>query len=204
MENFIRTYDDVISGQGCDHLIETLEKQTVYSHEEWDNEDKEHKALARVRGLDINDTQMTLDPYYPTLAKEINEDIINNAFKYYCTDFPYLAERGDWFSGACLVQKTIPTEGFHTWHCENSGWSDASRWVAWMVYLNDVEEGGETEFLYQSLRIKPKRGMGVIWPGGYTHLHRGNPPLKGVKYILTGWYSLTLGMNTFALNVNQC
>ena len=82
MENFIRTYDDVISGQGCDHLIETLEKQTVYSHEEWDNENKEHIALARVRGLDINDTQMTLDPYYPTLAKEINEDIVESDKKW--------------------------------------------------------------------------------------------------------------------------
>ena len=30
--------------------------------------------------------------------------------------------------------------------------------MAWMVYLNDVEEGGETEFLYQKLKVKPKKG----------------------------------------------
>jgi hypothetical protein len=57
-----------------------------------------------------------------------------------------------------------------------------------MVYLNDVDEGGETEFLYQQVKIKPKRGTVVIWPGGFTHLHRGNPPLKN-KYIATGWLS---------------
>ena len=71
--------------------------------------------------------------------------------------------------------------------------------VAWMVYLNDVEEGGETEFLYQSLRIKPKANMAVLWPGSFTHIHRGNPPLSGDKYILTGWFSPTVGMNTFHL-----
>ena len=29
--------------------------------------------------------------------------------------------------------------------------------------------------------------MGIVWPGGITHLHRGNPPLKRTKKILTGW-----------------
>tara|TARA_B100000965_G_scaffold189591_1_gene158271 strand:- start:911 stop:1498 length:588 start_codon:yes stop_codon:yes gene_type:complete len=189
MENFIRTYDNVLSDEGCNHLIELIDKQTITTN--------------RIRGLEIKDRQMTIDPYFPTLAKEINEDVINNAFQYYCKDFPYLAQRGEWLSGSCLLQKTRPTEGFHNWHCENSGWQDAARWVAWMVYLNDVEEGGETEFLYQSLRIKPKKGTAVIWPGTFTHLHRGNSPLKGDKYILTGWYTLTAGINTFQLNVDQ-
>ena len=56
-----------------------------------------------------------------------------------------------------------------------------------LVYLNDVEEGGETEFLYQSRRIKPKQGTMVICPASFTHTHRGNPPLKGNKYMINGW-----------------
>ena len=62
------------------------------------------------------------------------------------------------------------------------------RCLTWMVYLNDVNEGGETEWLYQQLKIKPKRGTVVIWPTGFTHLHRGNPPMSN-KYIVTGWFS---------------
>jgi hypothetical protein len=50
-----------------------------------------------------------------------------------------------------------------------------------------VEEGGETEFLYLSQRVKPKTGRLVIFPSGYVHTHRGNPPLSGEKYIMTGW-----------------
>jgi hypothetical protein len=61
------------------------------------------------------------------------------------------------------------------------------RICSWGVYLNTVEQGGETEFLYQSLRIPAVEGNLVIWPAGYTHVHRGNPPLSGEKYLLTGW-----------------
>jgi hypothetical protein len=56
-----------------------------------------------------------------------------------------------------------------------------------MMYLNDVDDGGETEFLYQSKRYKPVKGRVLIWPAGFTHVHRGNPPLSGEKYIATSW-----------------
>jgi hypothetical protein len=59
-----------------------------------------------------------------------------------------------------------------------------------MLYLNDVEEGGETEFLYLKKRIKPQQNRLLIWPAGFTHTHRGNPPLSNNKYIITGWVEL--------------
>lgn len=46
---------------------------------------------------------------------------------------------------------------------------------------------GETEFLYYPRRIKPKQGTLIVFPGAFTHAHRGNPPLSGDKYIITGW-----------------
>ena len=59
--------------------------------------------------------------------------------------------------------------------------------MAISLYLNTVDEGGETEFLYQRMRVKPEQGTLVIHPGGFTHTHRGNPPLKGVKYFMNTW-----------------
>ena len=26
-----------------------------------------------------------------------------------------------------------------------------------------------------------------MWPAHWTHIHRGNPPLSGEKYIATSW-----------------
>lgn len=85
------------------------------------------------------------------------------------------------------IQKTEIGEGFHEWHCEKASLSDRNRLLAFMVYLNDVEEGGETEFLYQHKRVKPEKGKLLIWPSQFTHVHRGNPPLSNTKYVLTGW-----------------
>jgi hypothetical protein len=85
------------------------------------------------------------------------------------------------------IQKTLPTQGYHVWHFESGSYESSRRVVVFSVYLNTVEEGGETEFIDQSMRVKATQGTLVLWPAAYTHTHRGNPPLSGEKYLLTGW-----------------
>jgi len=90
------------------------------------------------------------------------------------------------------IQKTNPSEGYHIWHFESSGKELQNRTTSFILYLNDVNEGGETEFLYQKLRVKPLKNRLVLWPAAYTHIHRGNPPLDESKYILTGWTEIPI------------
>ena len=86
------------------------------------------------------------------------------------------------------IQHTKPGEGYHDWHPEDTGSRlTKNRLLVFSLYMNTVEEGGETEFLYLKKRFKPVRDRLLIFPSGYTHTHRGNPPLSGDKYILTGW-----------------
>jgi hypothetical protein len=84
------------------------------------------------------------------------------------------------------VQKTLPGEGYHSWHTEKSPTYIERLWSV-ILYLNDVAEGGETELLVQKKRIEPRMGRVLIFPATYTHIHRGNPPLSGEKYIMTMW-----------------
>ena len=56
-----------------------------------------------------------------------------------------------------------------------------------MWYLNDVEEGGETEFWYQKVKIKPKKGTVVMFPTSFTHKHKGHIPISNDKYIVNMW-----------------
>ena len=58
-----------------------------------------------------------------------------------------------------------------------------------MTYLNDVIDGGETEWYYQNIKIKPERGLTVIWPSDWTFTHRGNTSPTQTKYIATGWFN---------------
>ena len=85
------------------------------------------------------------------------------------------------------LQKTPIKGGYSIWHAEQCAGGGATRSLSWMVYLNDVEVGGETEFLYQGFKQKAKKGTLVIWPAAFTHTHRGNPPYSNEKYVITGW-----------------
>ena len=58
---------------------------------------------------------------------------------------------------------TDQAEGYHMWHCETFGRVSRDRVLAYMAYLNDVDEGGETEFLHQHTRFKPVKGDFLIW-----------------------------------------
>ena len=79
--------------------------------------------------------------------------------------------------------------GFHNFHAENSHYADATRALVWTIYLNDVPDGeGETEFLYEKIRVQPRKGMGCIFPAAWMYQHRGNPVHTHPKYIATGWY----------------
>lgn len=81
--------------------------------------------------------------------------------------------------------------GYPYWHSEiypkKNDIGPLHRSLLFMFYLNDVVEGGETDFYYQKKSIKPKKGRMVIAPAGFTHTHRGNMPISSNKYILTSW-----------------
>ena len=53
-----------------------------------------------------------------------------------------------------------------------------------------VEDQGETEFHFQKVKIKPKKGLSLIWPADFTYTHRGIPSPTQEKYIATGWFNM--------------
>jgi hypothetical protein len=75
-----------------------------------------------------------------------------------------------------------PGEIFN-WHSDNIG-SALSRVITAMWYLNDVDEGGETEYMWNGRAVKPVEGRMVLIPVGWTYYHRSAPPVTGPKYII--------------------
>ena len=112
--------------------------------------------------------------------------------KLYDEEFEQLQYNGNWGIDRWFnFQKyEDETDGFKIWHCEHGLGNSSYRILAWMIYLNDDYEGGETEFLYYKKRIQPEKGKLLIWPAGMTHAHRGGLVLERTKYIVTGWFYL--------------
>jgi prolyl 4-hydroxylase len=95
------------------------------------------------------------------------------------------------------IQKYNPGDAFYAWHTERDTAQSpmAQRHLVFMTFLNDVEQGGEIEFFYQKIKIKPEKGLTLIWPADWCFTHRGLPALQEVKYIYTGWYNYILHEN---------
>ena len=190
IDNFIGIYDNYILKSECDKAIKFFEDQ-----------DKFKKTLNRVAFenasvLDKQDQQCFAMPNNINVWwRELKSLIINfdMAFKHYEKTTGAREAYGidQFYFTDIKIQKTLPTEGYHIWHVEHGrGYDTEPRAFAFSVYLNDIEEGGETEFLHFSKRVKPKTGRIVIWPAAVPYVHRGNPPLSGEKYILTSWMKL--------------
>jgi len=188
-EDFIRIYDNVLDENTCTDIINLFE--TCASHNQVVPHEQYTKAPTHLTRKD--ETLFLFRPDVITLPNNANSylekftEAFWNHYEDYAHEFSVLESSPKHGFYLLRLQKTQVGGGFHTWHYENFDLATSSRLVAFQLYLNDVEEGGETEFLYYHKRIKPKQGSLMIWPAGYTHTHRGNPPLSNEKYVLTGW-----------------
>ena len=88
------------------------------------------------------------------------------------------------------IQHYEPGEGYFNWHCERGMTQTHQRGLVFMTYLNDVANGGQTQWLHQKKEVQPKKGTVCFFPAGFTHTHRGNAVYTHDKYIATGWYYL--------------
>lgn len=87
------------------------------------------------------------------------------------------------------IQRYFQNEGFYKPHMDSAAWLhnvdtyDKARVLAVILYLNTVEDGGETFFEYQDISIKPEQGKVVIFPTDWTYIHGGKVPYSSDKWI---------------------
>jgi len=187
--NFIEVYKNVFDDNFCENVINlfnTVEQDTGFI--------KTRQSLDKVPKLYKEDKaifipEATLDMKHTTqkLCSEFNRGLWEVAYPQYAEKYGILHTLEQHKSYINKIQKTEPGQGYHIWHCEAGDRDSANRLLTWTVYLNDDYEAGETEFLYQHYRYKPCKGDIVMFPAAFTHTHRGNPPIGGTKYIITGW-----------------
>ena len=191
INNFIGVYDNYITKEECNKAIKLYEDQNKFNNTV-NRINFEKASILHKQDQQFFATGSNLEIWWQNLkSMMVNFDMAWNHYlkntgagEAYGADTPF-------HYTTLKIQKTLPTEGYHVWHIEHGkGYDNEPRAFVFSVYLNDIEEGGETEFLHFSKRVQPKTGRIVIWPAAFPYLHRGNPPLSGEKYILTSWMML--------------
>lgn len=195
-QGFIGIFENAIDSHKCDRIIEHFQlvqnnKLTV-NRQQIDSQIK--KTDKDTLNYFLHDQRFNSDMPETIISKTDNWILDEfkksawNCYNIYSEKFGVLETLGKHaLSPHVKIQRSLPGEGYHVWHCESDCISTSHRLALVLLYLNDVTEGGETEFLYQSLRVKPKKGTLIICPTDFSHTHRGNPPLSGEKFIITTW-----------------
>ena len=185
IKNFIGVFKNAFTKKFCEQIIKQYEDMVESGHGQTRFESS---GDARTRK---DDTQVFADDidYIPlrSTTQEFNGLFWGKYFPIYEQEYSILKDAGRHANYSFKIQKTKVGGGYHIWHFESISRERSHRLLTWILYLNDVQEGGETEFLYQHMRVKQEQGTLVIWPAAFTHTHRGNPPLSNEKYIVTGW-----------------
>tara|TARA_B100000780_G_scaffold147362_1_gene102985 strand:+ start:723 stop:1319 length:597 start_codon:yes stop_codon:yes gene_type:complete len=181
--NFIGCWD-IDNNELCNNIINFFEN----------NEPLQKKGST---GLGVNEkikksTDITIDPHNLTNPKyKLFNDYIknlNDCFLDYKNQYPFIKTfLNKSHIGHFNIQKYLPGDHFSFLHSERTGISSLHRIFAWMTYLNDVSDGGTTDFEYFNIKIKPEVGKTLIWPAEWTHAHTGSILNSGSKYIITGW-----------------
>lgn len=187
-DNFVGVYDGYFSNEYCNSLIKYFEwcntNNKSFGRPDQESVKKDQSIALNPQGItDIIYAHENIQPF----VNEFNTTFWDICYKEYYETYSVLAGYDKHTIYTYKIQKTDPAGGYHVWHSEDGSACHARRVGVYILYLNNVEEGGETEFLYLSKRIAAKTGRLVIFPPNYPWAHRGNPPLSGSKYIMTGW-----------------
>ncbi len=190
-KEFIGVYRDVYPDGYCQHLISEFER-LVNSGAGANRQRGEGAPRHRKDDmqLSLNVGVHTAAPVNERKASDVFFDGLQRCYDLYTEQFSTLRD-GKITGTAMKMQRTDPGGGYHVWHGEQGNGEHAYRVLVYMLYLNDLgeQDGGETEFLYQRMRLRPQANTMILWPAAFTHTHRGNTVLgEQSKYIVTGWF----------------
>jgi len=174
-----------IDQQICNDLISFFEESTDLHQPGYIGRGRVDANVKNSTDIQIKPDQL-LDERFKLL--ETYFERLHACFADYCKQWEFLGSIASTMNiGTFNMQRYDDGGHFFGLHSEKINLSKQHRALVWMTYLNDVPEGGETEFTHYDLKVIPKQGRTLIWPAEWTHAHRGCPVPKGPKYIITGW-----------------
>ena len=177
---FIFEKDGALSPALCRLAIERFEQ-----HRDEQYEGRIGQDVGKDRSIKkTTDLVVSGKPHWKDIDQALFRSI-GQAILEFRETYPYF--KGPFKDMGYGIQRYNPGEHYH-WHIDGGSHEFSQRQLVALWYLNDVPgPGGETEFLFQDLQIKPEQGKLVLFPPFWTHEHRAVTLHKGVKYIATTW-----------------
>lgn len=189
MEHFIRIYDNVLSADFCADVIRRFEASphlfegVCIGADNRPEVNRSHKVTTEL-AISQDSTWQDIDD----VLKGKYVEYLNR----YAEEFPDISAIAGRLSSEEFRLKKYEVGGFFDWHIDGTG-PEFHRVLAIQFYFNDVHEGGDTEFKFQALSVKPVRGRLLIFPTAWTYRHRGARVVSNAKYVCTNYVQCNPG-----------
>jgi hypothetical protein len=179
LTDYIKVYDDICDEQLCNEIVGAFESQE-------DN----HVYINRSKRptfteMNISQQYSKKDSTWMVIQKQVQTCFIDAVSRYMNEldlgpDFPSKYA----FEEFRVKKYRQDSDDEFADHVDVGDYNSARRFLVGFLYLNDVEEGGTTDFPKISYSVTPKCGRMLLFPPNWMYRHAGRPVTKGSKYIL--------------------
>lgn len=180
-QNFITVYDNVLSTETCNRLMEKFEANTQCQKKELITNELDDW---RMKFTQINFLES--EEFFEE-AKQLQAVFLQaiQAYKQEHSIQPKQWPEQFRFEPIRMKRYLPNTDDGFGEHVDVSDYDSARRFLVFFIYLNDDFEGGETSFTQFNIKVKPKQGSLILFPPMWNWLHeahavKGNSP----KYIV--------------------
>ena len=184
MDNLIRVYDDVVDEESCERMIKMFE----------DSKDTEPVKLEDGDNS-ISFTQLTMSEHKEWASVQAGMlEMFQEYIGRYNIDVSLKTKQ--WpptYGYEAIRMKRYFNNDYDRFdpHVDVLNHETSRRFLAFFIYMNDVEEGGETEFVnlykpgtYVPFKVEAKRGRLLMFPPLWPWYHAGRKPISNNKYII--------------------
>ena len=173
MENYIRRYDNVLSPELCDSLIERFENNP----DQYEKHQQGEMSFTQIQLLKHkewhDDAQTVVNGLHGCVDQYKTEcKVVGNMWP-------------EKFNLEPLRMKRYLPDGTDQFgdHVDVNNYESSRRFLVFFLYLDDNEKGG-TSFPQHDISSDCKKGSCLIFPPMWPWLHAGEKPIHKPKYII--------------------
>jgi len=177
LKDYIRTYDEVVDMNICLNAINLFRSES---------ENIERVDNPQMETLNVTNLAEANNAEWQLIHNQI-VTAVGYVAKQYAMDLDCLTSwpKENGMEQIRLHKYTAELSDHYPKHIDVGGYDSARRFMGFFIYLNDVEEGGETYFDDLDIKIKPVQGRILAFPPMWQYAHSGLPPVSNTKYIMT-------------------
>lgn len=174
LEDWIAIYDNAIPSEFCEQYITLFEDDNIQKggHNEY---------WRRCKELSVIDSTHLWEPL---------KVFIRQNYDRYKREHPGgILNAANTLEAPNMFRYDVDSEKPNIFNNHADAWNipTSTRQLSVIIYLNDVEEGGETRFVDLNINVKPKKGRILFFPSFFNYVHRGEAPVSNSKYIIVSW-----------------